>query len=70
MRHEHLCGAEIFVLLESAGAASGQDGSAFRMVFRNRDLREVQCCPDCARLLAQAWQEKELRCVEEIADLA
>ena len=70
MRHEHLCGAEILVLLESAGAASGQDGSAFRMVFRNRDLQEVQHCPDCAQLLAQAWQEKELRCIDRIADPA
>ena len=70
MKHEHLCGAEILVLLESAGAASGPDGSAFRMVFRDQDLQELQRCPDCAQSLAQAWQEKELRCVDEIADLA
>jgi len=57
------------VLDECIGAGGGADGSGFRKVFRDSAYREVEHCPGCGQLLVQAWQKKELRCIDECVDL-
>lgn len=70
MKHEHRCGADVFVLQECIGAGDGRDGSSFRTAFRDSNFHEVHLCPGCGQGLLQAWHDRELRCIDECADPA
>ncbi len=70
MRHEHRCGTEVDVSSERIAFGDGSATGSFRQVFRDSRYQEVQFCPGCGVPLAQALQDKELRCIDENMDYA
>lgn len=68
VKHEHRCGAEVYVLSERIAFGGAESG--VRQVFRDSRYQEVQFCPGCGVTLAQAFLDKELRCIDENMDYA
>lgn len=72
MKHEHRCGAEVYVLSEriAFGEAGDAGNGGLRQVFRDSRYQETQFCPGCGVPLSQAFLDKELRCIDENMDYA